>query len=144
MKIDVKISGNQAILRRLQDLPERAKELVSDEVEATTMDIHRDAVARVPVDTGRLKGSLTPVVLKQGEKVTGEVGTNVDYAPYVEFGTGGKVNIPQGLESYAARFKGKGERQVNLPARPYLFNSGFDNINKMMERLRAGIKKLVS
>lgn len=144
MKIDVKISGNQAILRRLQDLPERAKELVSDEVEATTMDIHRDAVARVPVDTGRLKGSLTPVVLKQGEKVTGEVGTNVDYAPYVEFGTGGKVNIPQGLESYAARFKGNGERQVNLPARPYLFNSGFDNINKMMERLRAGIKKLVS
>lgn len=144
MKIDVKISGNQAILRRLRDLPERAKELVSDEVEATTMDIHRDAVARVPVDTGRLKGSLTPVVLKQGEKVTGEVVTNVEYAPYVEFGTGGKVNIPQGLETYAARFKGKGVKQVNLPARPYLFNSGFDNINKMMERLRAGLKKLVS
>lgn len=144
MKIDVKISGNQAILNRLRELSSQAVSVVADEVEATTMDIHRDAVARVPVDTGRLKGSLTPVVLKQGEKVTGEVGTNVQYAPYVEFGTGGKVNIPQGLESYAARFKGKGERQVNLPARPYLFNSGFDNINKMMERLRAGLKKLVS
>lgn len=144
MKIDVKISGNQAILNRLRGLSSQAISVVADEVEATTMDIHRDAVARVPVDTGRLKGSLTPVVLKQGEKVTGEVGTNVQYAPYVEFGTGGKVNIPQGLETYAARFKGKGERQVNLPARPYLFNSGFDNINKMMERLRAGLKKLVS
>jgi phage gpG-like protein len=143
VKIDVKISGNQAIINRLRELSSQAVSVVADEVEATTMDIHRDAVARVPVDTGRLKGSLTPVVLKQGEKVTGEVGTNVEYAPYVEFGTGGKVNIPQGLETYAARFKGKGERQVNLPARPYLFNSFFENVPKMMARIQKGIASIV-
>lgn len=143
MKVNVTISGNQAVLNKLRGLPSQAISVVADEVEATTMDIHRDAVARVPVDTGRLKGSLTPVVLREGEKVIGEVGTNVKYAPYVEFGTGGKVNIPQGLETYAARFKGKGVKQVNLPARPYLFNSFFENVPKMMARIQKGIASIV-
>ena len=35
------------------------------------------------------------------------IGTNVKYAPYIEFGTGGKVNIPAGFSSYASQFKGK-------------------------------------
>jgi HK97 gp10 family phage protein len=42
-----------------------------------------EAVNRAPVDTGRLAGSLN-------ERVNddyAEVGTNVEYAPYVEYGT---------------------------------------------------------
>lgn len=139
MRVNITIQGNQAILKKLQRLPAQAKQLVEEEIEATTDDIHHDAVMRVPVDTGRLKGSLTPVV--QG--MVGEVGTNVKYAPYVEFGTGGKVNVPQGLETYAARFKGKGIRQVNLPARPYLFVSAFENFPKFLDRLNKGLAKLV-
>lgn len=140
MRVRVTITGNTAIIKKLHQLPAQAKQLVTDEIEATIDDIHRDAVIRVPVDTGRLKGSLTPQV----SGMTGEVGTNVEYAPYVEFGTGGKVNIPAGLESYAARFKGKGVKQVNLPARPYLFNSFFENVPKFLDRINKGIAKLVS
>lgn len=38
------------------------------------------------VDTGRLKNSITYIVHKKDEVIY--IGTNVDYAPYVELGTG--------------------------------------------------------
>lgn len=43
------------------------------------------AVLLCPVDTGRLKGSLSHEVRPSEEMVI--IGTNVEYAPYVEMGT---------------------------------------------------------
>jgi HK97 gp10 family phage protein len=43
------------------------------------------AAGLAPVDTGRLKNSLTHEVAMDEKAVY--VGTNVEYAPYVEFGT---------------------------------------------------------
>lgn len=45
------------------------------------------AVSLCPVDTGRLKGSITFDVRDN----TVYIGTNVEYAPYVEYGTGAGV-----------------------------------------------------
>ena len=42
-----------------------------------------DVKLRVPVDTGNLKGSIT----MEQENLVVAVGTNVEYAPHVEFGT---------------------------------------------------------
>jgi len=57
-----------------------------------------------PVDMGALRSSIKTG--KFGE-VGREVYTNLEYAPYVEFGTKSKVDVPAGLESYAMQFKGK-------------------------------------
>lgn len=46
--------------------------------------VRKDAVLNCPVQTGRLRGSINVNV----EGNTATVGTNVEYAPYVEFGTG--------------------------------------------------------
>lgn len=44
--------------------------------------------------------------------------SDVEYAPFVEFGTGTMVSIPPGYETFAAQFRrGPG---VNRPAKPYL------------------------
>lgn len=48
--------------------------------------VEGQAIALVPVDKGRLKKSLTYEVDEQ--ELIGYVGTNVEYAVYVEFGTG--------------------------------------------------------
>lgn len=48
--------------------------------------VRKDAVLNCPVQTGRLRGSITVNV----EGNTAEIGTNVEYAPCVEFGTGAK------------------------------------------------------
>lgn len=48
--------------------------------------VRKDAVLNCPVDTGRLRGSITVNV----EGNTAEIGSSVAYAPCVEFGTGAK------------------------------------------------------
>lgn len=49
-------------------------------------------------------------------------GVLVKYAPYVEFGTGTKVQVPRDVNAqWVSGFRGKGIRNVNLRARPFLF-----------------------
>jgi HK97 gp10 family phage protein len=45
------------------------------------------AKARCPVDTGRLRASITWALGGDSEGVYADIGTNVLYAPYVELGT---------------------------------------------------------
>jgi len=59
--------------------------------------VMNSAKEKVPVDTGNLRNSITYEV--DGNE--GIVGTNVEYAPYVEFGTGlfssqgdGRTDVP--------------------------------------------------
>ena len=46
--------------------------------------VENEAKRKCPVDTGQLRASITHNV----SEGTGVVGTNVEYAPYVEYGTG--------------------------------------------------------
>jgi HK97 gp10 family phage protein len=48
------------------------------------------------VDTGNLRASINHKVRTKGNEVIGKVGTNVEYAPYIEFGTGEKAENGQG------------------------------------------------
>lgn len=54
-----------------------------------------EAVKRVPVDTGTLKQRILTNTYREGNKFITECGSNVPYAPFVEFGTrhiaGGRV-----------------------------------------------------
>lgn len=52
-----------------------------------TLVVQRSAKMFAPVDTGRLRASITPAVETRAREVVGVVGSNVHYAPYVEFGT---------------------------------------------------------
>lgn len=49
--------------------------------------IEAAAKAVCPVDTGRLRSSITHEVSVRGDEVIGRIGTNVNYAPYIELGT---------------------------------------------------------
>ena len=60
----------------------------------------------MPVDTGRLRASITPDVVQRDTVVQGLVGSNVLYAPYQEFGTRymkGKRYLQRALNENAAR-----------------------------------------
>jgi hypothetical protein len=47
------------------------------------------------------------------------------YAAYVEFGTGGAVKIPAGVEDYAIQFKKRNPQNISMKANPYLFPALF-------------------
>lgn len=48
--------------------------------------VERDAKKNAPVDTGRLRASITHRVVRSNSKASAEVGTNVSYAAAQEFG----------------------------------------------------------
>lgn len=57
---------------------------ISSALRKACLIVENDAKLTCPVDTGNLRSSITHVVNDN----VGIVGTNVEYAPYVEFGTG--------------------------------------------------------
>lgn len=64
-------------------------ELKDAMVKATSL-VHAQAKTLAPVDKGNLRGSIHQEVKQNAQIITGRVFTNVQYAPYVEFGTGSK------------------------------------------------------
>ena len=53
-----------------------------------TLEIETKAKEACPVDKGELRRSIESEVEVSGNVITGVVGTNKEYAPYVEYGTG--------------------------------------------------------
>ena len=123
-------------IKAVEDALKRKEKAVTTgldlEMNAYVMDIEGMATRRTPTDTGKLKQGFFIDISK---KLNKSVGNSKEYAPYVEFGTGALVNVPKGLEGYAMRFKGKGIKKVNLPARPFLFNSQRELLPKFLKRI---------
>lgn len=83
------IKNADRLLSKLKNMADM--DLKSTMVQATKV-VHAQAKLLAPVDTGNLAGSIHMKVQEKGKKVEGKVYTNVQYAPYVEFGTGSKGN----------------------------------------------------
>ena len=49
--------------------------------------VENNAKREAPVDTGRLKGSISNRVESKAGYIEGTIGTSVDYAPHQEYGT---------------------------------------------------------
>ena len=112
-----------------------AKKYKEEYIELLTeavQNIETEAAASAPVDLGILKSSINGEV----DGLNGVIGTNVKYAPFMEFGTGGLVNVPVGLEDYAAKFKKSGVKQVNIPPHPYLIPAFKKHTTIMIEELK--------
>ena len=136
MAFTAKITGVAAILKKIQQAPQKvameSEKIINESVE----EIARAAKARVPVS------SLNKVHLKDtigyNHYVSGigaSVYASAHYAPYVEFGTGGKVSIPIGYEEYAAQFKGT-RKVAGMRSQPYLIPSFEMEIPKLFLRLK--------
>ena len=85
-------------------IKKKSKGLVSDLdaiVEASIDTAWLDASRNVPVDQGQLKGGLN----RDKEKpMVHKLSNNMPYAPYVEFGTGGKY-VPGEWDEFASQFE---------------------------------------
>ena len=146
MNVNLKI--NQSDLNKLKNKLDKMRafesKTLSNELGKTGSEIVRLAKRSAPVDKGSLKQSIS--AQRSGKSINVVAAAN--YAPYVEFGTGGSVNFTDMIElgippSYAAQFKGKGIREVNLPARPFFFSSARIGFKNLLNRLNGEIKKAI-
>ena len=75
-------------IKRLQKAIRRAPALITEELGNAVRDlvllVEAEAKKLCPVDTGKLRASITPVIESWA---AGYVGTNTNYAPHVEYGT---------------------------------------------------------
>ena len=101
------ITNISEVLGKLQSFDKKIQNDVKDEVNASALKIQSGAKRLAPVNFGQLRNSiyLKEQTVDKGFVFT--VGSSASYAPYVEFGTGGKVSIPAGFEDLASSFKGK-------------------------------------
>lgn len=105
----VDITNNTpAFLNAMEAAKQRALEIIGGKVESY-------AKGLVPVDTGRLRNSITHTV--EGDIAI--IGSNTVYASYVELGTGPNYTPPpEWMENNAEGGRGLGHGFVK--ARPYL------------------------
>ena len=82
---------NGAALAELFESP--AGEIAKD-LERRALQVERAAIRGCPVDTGRLRSSITHEIGQDGQGLLATIGTNVEYAPYVELGTRNMVAQP--------------------------------------------------
>ena len=139
-----RIEGLDALITRLGKLaPQIAKE-VAMEVNASALAIQSKARRDVVVDNSTLRSSIQLKEINRGDKIMYTVGSRLKYAPYVEFGTGGTVNVPAGYEDFAIQFKGKGIRKINLRPRPYLIPAFESEIPILRKNIQNVIKNVKS
>ena len=136
--LDIELKGVDDLLRRLDDRAKNMTDIVDKEMTASILDINAQQRRETPVDTGRLRmGNMFDV----SKKLDKQLFNDIEYAPYVEFGTGGLVSVPPGLEEIAIQFKGAGIRKVNLPAQPFFFRAFFEKKDKMIQNIKNAVLK---
>jgi HK97 gp10 family phage protein len=144
MSVKINQSDLAKLKSKLNNLRAFDKKTLSNELGKTAFDIARKAKQSAPVDNGTLKQSIRTEL--KGKTV--EVIAGAHYAPYIEFGTGGQVKLDDMLElgipaSYAEQFRGKGLKDVNLPARPFFFSSAREGLKNLLVRLNNELNKAI-
>ncbi|NBQ18012.1 HK97 gp10 family phage protein [bacterium] len=142
-QVSFKIEGLDALIKKLGKLPIEIEKEVANEVNASALAIQSKAKRDVKVDNSTLRSSIQLISIFQDKRIIYSVGSRLKYAPYVEFGTGGLVNVPAGFEAFAMQFKGKGIRKINLRPRPYLipaFENEIPILRKNIQKVIANVK----
>jgi HK97 gp10 family phage protein len=135
----MQLNGLGDVLRQLFSEESRFIKAVKNEVVSVAFDVEANAKADVPVDEGTLRASIRAEIKADGLNAVLSVGgQQAPYAAFVEFGTGGAVEIPDGWDDVASQFKGKSGRVINQKARPFFVS----NVEKGAKRLRENIKNL--
>lgn len=95
---------------RKDELIKATKQRMLDKLELIGEFVEGEAKNRCPVDTGNLRNSITHEV--DESEISVKIGTNVEYAPYVELGT------------------------VKMNAQPYLRTAVIENKTRIIDFVR--------
>jgi hypothetical protein len=114
-KMEVNLKELDELFKRIEGLDKETKEKLTDEIFYTALFIESDAKKSCPVVTGRLRSSIRALFSR--EPISAVIGTPVEYAELVEYGS----------------------RELNRRAKPYLYPAYFKNIAKLKETLENAI-----
>jgi HK97 gp10 family phage protein len=141
--ITFRVEGLDKLIASLGKMSKKVEDEISMQVAASALKIESEAKKNVPVNLGTLRNSIHLSSELTGKKTSYSVSTPVSYAPYIEFGTGGKVSIPSGYSSFASGFKGKTKgkfRDMVLALAEWVAKKGIAGTYSVKTQRRTGSK----
>ena len=116
----IEMKGLESVIKDLNKLGKSINTPIKAGMTKATNKCKRLAKENCPADTGILRDSIHSEVRSKAEQIEGEVATNVEYAAYVEFGTGQRgmeTNTNTEVEvSYRADWAGQKAQPYMYPA----------------------------
>ena len=104
--------------------------------------VEKEAKSNAPKDTGALRRSISSKVEVEGKEVIGTVFTPLEYAPYIEYGTGlfaesgGRKDVPWHYQDD----KGEWHSTNGIHPCPFMRSALLDNRNRIKNILMRGMK----
>lgn len=155
METDIEIRGLEETQRAMeQAVADLTGSPMLQGMRNATLVVTRAAKQKAPVDTGRLRASITPDVVSGAQGITGIVGSNVKYAPFVELGTRGPRFVPgRYIGGWAARhgfFRGMKSVPINFgvvvsgKAKPYLQPAFTENRERIIRYIGDAVGTIVA
>lgn len=151
MNVEIDI-GDLTAVRKLTG--EKLAALTGPEMVQTmrtaTLIVTNAAKVNAPVDTGRLRASITPSVTATTDAIQGVVGSNVVYAPYVELGTRPHWPPVSALETWArshgtsAFLVARAIARRGTKARKYLERAFTENTGRIVQLFNDAIMRIVN
>ena len=135
------IKGLNEVISNLRKYGKEAEKDIEGVTAMVAKNIEGYAKSTVVADFGKLGQSIRASEIDKTNWKIEAGGTIAPYAPFVEFGTGGLVNVPDELKEQAIKFKGKGIKQVNLRARPFLYPALLRGRKEYIEKLKKTLEK---
>ena len=138
MAADIRIEGLEEVLENLEGLIDEQK-LKSALGKACAV-VERSAKQKAPKDTGALRRSITSKIEVVDDSIVGIVFTPLEYAPYVEYGTGlfaeegGRIDVPWNYQDD----KGEWHSTSGQKPQPYMRPALEENREKIKRLFKEG------
>ncbi len=136
MKVSV-TADSAGVKKALATLEKRVPLAAKQEVATSALNIRFGAMQRCPVDTGRLRASISIEYVRDG--LGAEIGTEMQYAPYVEFGTKPheiKPKTKRALFWPGAAHPVASVQHPGTKAQPFLFPAWEEERPKLLTRIK--------
>jgi len=137
----MELKGINTVISNLRKYGKEAEKDIQGVTALVAKNIEGYAKSTVVANYGKLGQSIKALEQDKTHWKIEAGGIVAPYAAYVEFGTGGLVQVPNELKEQAWLFKGKGIKEVNLRARPYLYPSLLRGRKEYLEKLQKVLNK---
>ena len=133
--MNVEFEGAEKLMARLDKMSDEAA--LKKSLETAALLVERSAREKAPKDTGALRRSIKSKV----EGLEGIIYTPLEYAPYIEYGTGlfaegnGRKDVPWNYQDD----KGNWHSTSGLKPQPFMRPSLDENRQKILEILKEGV-----
>lgn len=137
--MSIQFQGLEEVLNSLEGLADAQN--FENALEKACAVVERSAKQNAPKDTGALRRSITSKIEKNGDDIQGIVYTPLEYAPYIEYGTGlfaeegGRMDVPWNYQDD----KGEWHSTSGQKPQPFMRPALDDNREQILRILKEGL-----